>query len=138
MLQKRYRLAGDRNLEGLADQIQDADNTDIILIGGELGAALLLGTLRPERTTLHLLGDPLKITTQLRLIPDPNGPVDMITGFGTHNNWEKERVMGCVLADPLLIHAELLVHYTDRLKEIADEIFEGYLQERLREDDRPR
>ena len=137
LLQNRYRIAGDRQLDGLVDQIKTTANTDKTLIGGELGAALLMGTLRPERATLHLLGDPLKIITQLRLIPDPDGPVDVLTGFGTFNDWEKEQKMGCVLADPLLIHAELLLHYADRLKEIADEIFEGYIQKRLRENDQP-
>jgi hypothetical protein len=137
LLQNRYRIAGDRQLDGLLDQIKTTANTDKTLIGGELGAALLLGTLRPERATLHLLGDPLKVITQLRLIPDPNGPVDVLTGFGTFNRWDKKQKMGCVLADPLLIYAELLLHYADRLKEIADQIFEGYIQIRLRENDQP-
>jgi hypothetical protein len=137
LLQNKYRMAGDRQLDGLVDQIQTTAYADKILIGGELGAALLLGTLRPARATLHLLGDPLKIITQLRLIPDPDGPVDVLTGFGTYNHWEKGRTTGCVFADPLLIHAELLIHYTDRLKEIAEEIFEEYVKKRFIEDDQP-
>jgi hypothetical protein len=63
--------------------------------------------------------------------------VDVLTGFGTFNDWEKEQKMGCVLADPLLIYAELLLHYADRLKEVADQIFEDYIQIRLRENDQP-
>jgi hypothetical protein len=137
LLQNRYRIAGDGHLDGLLDQIQTTANPDKTLIGGELGAAFLLGTLRPERATLHLLGDPLKTITQLRLIPDPNGTVDVLTGFGKFNHWEGEKKMGCVLADPLLIYAELLLQYADRLKEIADEIFEGYIQVRLRDNDQP-
>jgi hypothetical protein len=36
-----------------------------------------------------------------------------------------------------LIYAELLLHYADRLKEVADQIFEDYIQIRLRENDQP-
>ncbi len=138
LLQNSYRLAENKPVDQLIDNIVSTLEMDIALIGGELGAALLMDTLRPERATLHLFGDPRKITTQLRLIPDPNGPVDVLNRFGNFDHWEEDEPRGCMLADPLLIHAELLLHRSDRLRRIADNIHENYILERIGANDQPR
>jgi hypothetical protein len=95
-----------------------------------LGAALLLETLRPQSATLHLLGDALKLITALRLIPDQSGNVTVLEGFGPITRWEEKEIKGCTLADPLLIHAELLLKGSERLREVAIDIYDQILAKR--------
>jgi hypothetical protein len=131
LFHQQFRLAENRTFDLLLDRIRDLADIDAILVGGELGASLLLDTLRPERATLHVLGEPLKIITQLRLIPDPGGPIDVLHGFGSCNDWKQAHPKGCKLADPLFIHAELLLHHSERLRQIAEDIYKRYLLERI-------
>jgi hypothetical protein len=135
LFRNNYRLAGGKTLTDLANSIRTSDQIDTVLLGGELGASLLIARLRPERATLHLLGETRKITTALRLIPDDVGPIDVLEAFGTANYYTGDLVDGCRVADPLLMHAELLLHPSERLREIANDIYETYLLRRLVKDD---
>jgi hypothetical protein len=131
----RYRMAASRSLDDLLINIQDSNKDGQILIGGELGAALLTDGLRPQSATLHFLTEPLKLVTYLKLIPDPVGHIDVLKSFGTFNHFEGKRIKGFTLADPLLIRAELLLRGSDRLRAIADVIYNDFIKERLEIDD---
>lgn len=135
LFRNKYRIAAGRGVEELIESIQETNYSKDILLGGELGAALLLETLRPQSATLHLLDEPLKWITTLRLIPDPSGKVNVLDGFGTLNRWEHKEIKGCNLADPLLIHAELLLNGSERLMEVAKDIYDQVLTERFKKDE---
>jgi hypothetical protein len=127
----RYRIAGGRSLDDLLNDILGANENDHILIGGELGASLLVNDLRPQSATLHFLADPLKLIMLLKLIPDPVGNIDVLDSFGTFNHFDERRINGLTLADPLLIRAELLLRESDRLRALADKIYNNFIGDRL-------
>jgi hypothetical protein len=128
----KCHIAGNRSLDDLLKDIRSSNESDHILIGGELGAALLVNDLRPQSATLHLLENPLRLLTLLKLIPDPDGNIDILDSFGTLNHFEKKRMNGFTLADPLLIRAELLLRGSERLRAIADKIYNDFIRDRLR------
>ncbi|MBN1141002.1 MAG: hypothetical protein JXB25_04270 [Deltaproteobacteria bacterium] len=78
-----------------------------VLIGGGLGAHLLLDHPEPAGAALHLTGDPLRLMLRLRLVPDPEGEIDLLARFSPADEWRGWSPEGVRLADPLLIHAEL-------------------------------
>jgi hypothetical protein len=101
-----------------------------ILVGGELGASLLLQTARADSTTLHIDGDPLRTMLQLRLVPDTEGPVTLLSQFGRANHWQGWQPEGLVLADPLLLHAELMTRRTPD-PDLLGKLYKRYLEPRL-------
>jgi len=138
LFRKTYRIAGEKSLDQLADAIKNSIDRDKILVGGEMGAALLTRDFRPARVTLHLLREPLEIITRLQLIPDSQGPVAVLDTFGEFTKWEEEQPNGLTLVDPLLIHSELLISHSDRLKKAADDIYKNYILSRLEKHDQNR
>jgi hypothetical protein len=79
-----------------------------ILLGGELGAALLTDRRHCFSATLHLFGDALRTMLRLRLVPHPAGNVELLQVFGGENAWAGWQPEGLHVADPLLMHAELV------------------------------
>lgn len=138
LFRKTYRIAAEKSLDQLADAIKNSIDRDKILVGGEMGATLLTGNLRPARVALHLLREPPEIITPLQLIPDPQGPVAVLDTFGEFTKWEEEQPEGLTLVDPLLIHSELFVSPSDRLKKAADDIYKNYILNRLEKYDQIR
>ncbi len=90
------------------------------LIGGELGAALTTNYLRPQSATLHVQANHRLLLVKLRLKPDPQGPITLLQQFGTANG--SRQPDSSILADPLLLYAELMMAGNDRLRETADRI----------------
>jgi hypothetical protein len=135
LFRNRCRMAGERSLDELIHDIQGTAGAEKIMVGGELGAALITGDLRPQSVTLHLLGEPQKIMTQLRLVPDPDGPVDVLDAFGRFNQWEGRTLKGLTIADPLLMRAELLLQHSERLRTIAEELRTSYIAGRIEQGD---
>jgi hypothetical protein len=127
----RYRMDSSRSLYDLLDDILGANTNDRILIGGELGAALLVKDLYPQSATLIFAADHYDLMKLLKLIPDPNGNIDVLDSFGTFNHFDKELLDGFPLADPLLIRAELLLRGSNRLRVIADKIYNNFIKDRL-------
>ncbi|BCA80576.1 type IV toxin-antitoxin system AbiEi family antitoxin [Desulfuromonas sp. AOP6] len=130
LLLRRCRLQAGVAVEDLPDLLRQHGLQEQVLIGGELGAALLLGGYRPQRAALHLSGDALRLLMQLRLIPDPDGPVDLLQLYGNHLAWQEWQPEGVSLIDPLLIHAELTAVATDGVS-LAERVWQVFLQERL-------
>lgn len=118
-------------LEDLVSSIRRHRKIDNILIGGELGAALLTNHLRPASATLHIKGSSLVVMQALQLVPHPEGNIDLLQIFGNQNGWNEKQTQGVTLADPLLIHAELLRGQSERLHEAAQLILEQYLAPRM-------
>jgi hypothetical protein len=111
----------------ISNQILKIATNEEIIIGGELGAAILTGYLKPISMTIHIPEEYnyRTITTMLRLQPDPNGNITILKQFGNKN--ESQYHFPEPVADPLLIHAELSLHPDTRLKETAKRLYQKYI-----------
>lgn len=124
------RLVTKRTVENLAETVRRRKR-DQVLLGGEAAAGLMTGYLRPGRAAIHL--SPLVAMgwmAEARLVPDPQGNVDLVVRFGDGNQWaEPPAMVGEVpIANPVLIYGELLRLGQDaRLRETANRIFEQFI-----------
>ena len=101
---------------------EQAEQQNNILWGGEPGASILTGRLRPEVFTLFTNYEIPLIANQLRLVPDSKGKVYIYKKF-----WNDSSVIGNA-APALLIYADLINSGQGRNMEIANQIFENELQ----------
>jgi hypothetical protein len=67
-----------------------------------------------------------QIVRQLRLLPDANGPITLLRGFGSAAYWKE--VKGVTIAHPWLIYAELMRSPDPRAHEAATELKGEFLQ----------
>jgi hypothetical protein len=103
---------------------------DQVLLGGELGAAIATGNLRPQGFTLHFRprGSLLPLIKEMKLIPDRSGNIILIEQFGDMSKWMWGNRSNQRLVHPLLIYAELIHGKPDsRLLEAAKLIMDTYL-----------
>lgn len=124
---KTYRTTAGRQL---ADLIPFVKQVPGVLVGGELAADITTGLLRASRVSLHISRDISveKLAQTMRLLPDVQGNVDVLTHFGHGAVWEKQTPDGLALiADPL-VYGELLIPIDDRLHEVR-----SYYQTRITE-----
>jgi len=121
---QRCRWSGHSDLRRLADTIDRQAADAGILLGGELGARLLLGDEGPaDQISLHCRGELLPLMLRLELVPDPEGPVHLLRRFGKGDRWSGWQPYPTPLADPLLLHAEVATASPDKeelLKELSD------------------
>jgi hypothetical protein len=111
----------------LTKSLNQFANSDHFLIGGELGAAIATDYLRPQKVTLHVSGNYRPLLIKLRLKPDPNGEITLLSQFGTSNAWIQAENPHPPLASPLLLYAELLMENDARLQETAERMKEKYI-----------
>ena len=108
-------------LRRLADQAAAIPDTRI---GGEYAAALLTNNLVPQRLALHTSRPASELYRSLRLLPDPNGNIDLfqrlsskdieLDGTPLDAHWP--------IIHPLFIQAELEYQRDARLSEITRQI----------------
>jgi hypothetical protein len=123
-----FEMAGYADFTAISEKLREKAEKEGYLIGGELGAAISTRYLRPQRATLHVSGNIRELIVALRLKPNAEGKVTLLHQFGQWNSWwERDRT----LASPLLLHAELLVEYDDRLRETATLLLDKYLPGRV-------
>lgn len=111
-----------------AENIINLASTDNFLIGGELGATLATSYLLPQSATLHVSDNHHLIAVKLKLKPDPKGAITFLAQFGKQNYGNYSQ--GAYIADPLLLHAELMTESDERLQETAELIFTKYIEPR--------
>jgi len=129
---QRCQLAPGYRISQLPDRLKQLGDSKNILIGGELGASLLVTGFQPESAVFYLQpSQQLKTMLQLNLSPDPEGDVMLLQPFGRQCNWTGWQPEGLTLADPLLTFAELSGSNTDR---VADKLYQQYLVPRLGSD----
>ena len=111
----------------ISKQILEIARNQKIIIGGELGAAIITGYLKPISMTIHIPEEYnyRAITVMLRLTPDPKGNITILKQFGNKN--QSKYSLSEPVADPLLIHAELCLYPDERLKETAKRLYEKYI-----------
>lgn len=123
-----FTPVGERPFFEIADAITRQAQEYGYLIGGELGAAIATSYLRPISATLHVPEKYRPIFVKLKLKPSPQGEIIFLRQFGCRNAWNSENFP--VLADPLLIHAELQMSNDHRLQETAKRLFLEHIAQR--------
>ena len=132
-----FTPVGERSFFDVAERIIEGAKEGDFLLGGELGAAIATDYLRPQSATLHLNESNLQtsaksqamtIAAKMRLKPSPKGNIVFVQQFGTQNNWSEDGME--TLADPLLLHAELLLIADERSQETAERLYRKYIAER--------
>lgn len=129
LYQQRCRPAADLAIERIPQQLQQLSSGRRVLIGGELGAALLCNSFQPASAVLYIDPDlQLKTMLQLRLTPDPQGSITLLQPFGEQCSWSGLQPEGLTLADPLLTFAELQNGDSDT---VAERLYRQYLAPRF-------
>lgn len=118
LFRKRYRAANDSF--NWMEEVQEGLG---IYWGGEPGASLLTGQLRPVTYTLYYNGELPRLAQELKLIPDNNGTIEV------YNTFWLTYVMSLhdITAPPLVIYADLMGTDSSRNAEIAKLILENGL-----------
>lgn len=137
LIVEAFTPAGERSFSDVAETIIEGAKEGKFLLGGELGAAIATDYLRPQSATLHLVESDRQISVKLqaiaiaakmRLKPSPKGNIVFVQQFGTQNTWSEDGRE--TLADPLLLHAELLLIPDERSQETADRLYRHYVARR--------
>jgi hypothetical protein len=96
-----------------------------MLWGGEPAAHLLLdGYLLPEYFTLYTTASRVAVMQQLRLVPDAQGPVEVLRPMDTIFHPERPQLQA---VHPLLAYADLIITTDPRNREVAQRLHEHYL-----------
>jgi hypothetical protein len=93
------------------------------LWGGEPGAAIYIGFLKPERFTLYTKSPLIETVKSMKLIPNPEGEVEII-----HQFW-KGLKPALPAVSPLIIYAELMASSDSRNREAAIRIKNEFLHD---------
>ncbi|MBN2428658.1 MAG: hypothetical protein JXK94_10010 [Deltaproteobacteria bacterium] len=101
------RFSSALEITDLPQLLREKGLGETILTGGELGAHLLFDHPKPRSAVLYLPGDTLKTMLRLQLVPDPEGNVDLMKIFSPSNTWQGWHPERLMLADPLLMHADI-------------------------------
>lgn len=126
---QRCSLATGYSISQLPERIKQMADSKQVLIGGELGASLLVSGFQPESAVFYLPQNlQLKLMLQLNLSPDPDGNISLLQSFGRQCSWTGWQPEGLTLADPLLTFAELSGSETDL---VAQKLYNQYLVPRL-------
>ncbi len=126
---QRCKLPPGDNVSHFLEQLKKLPHAQQILLGGELGAALLTTDFQPRSAILYLQPDLLlKTMLQLHLIPHPEGEITLLQSFGQQCHWSGWQPEGLTLVDPLLTFAELAGEKTDQ---VAEKLYQQYLSPRL-------
>ena len=126
---QRCQLAPGYRVSQLPERLKQLGNGQKILVGGELGASLLISGFEPKGAVFYLPPEQqLKTMLQLNLAPDAEGNIVLLQPFGRQCSWTGWQPEGLSLADPLLTFAELYGSNTDR---VADKLYQQYLVPRL-------
>ncbi|SDZ79780.1 Transcriptional regulator, AbiEi antitoxin, Type IV TA system [Desulfuromusa kysingii] len=126
---QRCQLPAGYDINQIVEQLQQMAIGKEVLIGGELGAAILSSKFQPQSAVLYIQAEQLlKLMLQLHLTPDPDGQITLLQPFGNQCHWGGWQPDGITLADPLLTFAELCGSATDQ---VADKLYHQYLTPRL-------
>lgn len=95
------------------------------LWGGEAAGNLYTDFLKPQELTLYTTEKRNELIKNYKLVPDPNGNVNVFQKFWDDENQIKDRV------PPILTYADLVLEKDNRCMEIALEIYDKYLDENI-------
>lgn len=93
--------------------------------GGENAGAILTDYLGPEKFTIYTAEPRNKMMQKLKLVPDPNGPVELVQQFWKDD--DEQQLFPKETVPPLLAYAELITSFDSRNRETAERIKTKYL-----------
>jgi len=96
-----------------------------IIWGGENAGALLTAQLQPEQFTIYTRLDKITLMRAQKLIPDPNGNVEVLNQFWSDGLQQIQQHRNVV--PPIMAYAELATSIDSRNQEIAERIKNQYL-----------
>ncbi len=129
LLLQQCRLAAGEDLSHLRQRLKQLNLGSEVLLGGELGAALMTRGPQPRSAVLFVdAKQHLKIMLQLHLTPDPQGEITLLQPFGRQCRWTGLQPEGLALADPLLTFADLKARDE---KDMATQLYQQYLTPRF-------
>jgi hypothetical protein len=132
LLKGRHRFAKDDIKKSRTNAIDEFRGT---LWGSEIAAELCTGYLKAERFTLYTTDNIVDIIKKLKLIPDPNGPVEILDAFwdteGGYYNLPHPQLPGKKVVPVILIYADLVISGDARNLEAAKVLYEKHLQNLL-------
>ena len=122
-----YRSPYDKDVAALLEAGLHDDALGNVVVGGEYAADLLTGYLRASSVTLYVPVEEIQsIQRNLKLAPSKDGSIEVCATFAPEiGNLSKKH--GFVLADPVLVYAELLATDDPRCGEAALLIKEKHL-----------
>ncbi len=101
-----------------------------ILWGGEPAGSKLTKFLKPEKFTLYTTLEKLQVMKLLKLVPDPNGNIELLNIFWNNETVNIEKNMDEIqIVPPLIVYADLLGSYDSRNYETAERIKSKYFEE---------
>lgn len=142
LVKGRFRFVGEGRLGEGRERWKHIDlEPETDWWGGEPAADLMTKHLRPEQFALYTRSEARRdVLERLRAIPDPDGPLEILSVFWTRklearlrglsggtDSGQDERTEQ--VAPPLLVYADLLASGTSRNLELARMIREQYLSE---------
>jgi len=114
-----YRSPYGKDVAALVEAGLQDDALGNVVVGGEYAADLLTGYLRAGSVTLYVpVGETQSIEQNLKLAPSKDGPIEVCTAFAPEIGRSSKK-HGFVLADPVLVYAELLATDDPRCGETA-------------------
>jgi hypothetical protein len=94
---------------------------------GGVAADALIHHYRGEQLTLFLSSWSRDLLQALRWLPSARGPVTLLRYFGPAVAGQRSGPSGTLLAQPLLVYAELLHDGSERAREAARDLYESHL-----------
>ncbi|MFC2146256.1 type IV toxin-antitoxin system AbiEi family antitoxin [Acidobacteriota bacterium] len=132
LLKGHYRFAKDEIKKNRISAIDEFKGT---FWGSEIAAELCTGYLKAERFTLYTTDNIIDIIRKLKLIHDPNGPVEVLNVFwDTESGYYKcpnPQLPGKKVVPVILIYADLVISGDARNLEAAKVLYEKHLQNLL-------
>lgn len=119
----RFRFI-DQDMETGWNNIRLTDN--LTFWGGEPAAYEMTGFLHPMIFTIYTEENKTDIMKNLRLVPDPDGRVEIYRKFW-HTKWTNTNMV-----PPVLVYADLLNTNDQRCLEAAQTIYKDYLEGQLK------
>jgi hypothetical protein len=118
LMQGRFRFASPKDRDNWKNvQLKQ------VFWGGEPAGALLTKFLHPEKFTVYSDMPKTEVMKQLRLVPSPDGEVELLKTFW---NTENTKTQFLQTVPPLLAYAELNASMDSRNREIAERIKKQY------------
>jgi hypothetical protein len=103
-------------------------------VTGGVAADALTHHYRGEQLALFVSAAPRDLLQALRWLPSGRGPVTLLRHFGPAVAGKQTGPRGMVLAQPLLVYAELLHDGTERAREAAQELYDQHLARLIGDD----